>query len=69
MLFDQVFLFEHDNVDKAKLDELAKTYIGPDNMIILVVGDAEVVRAGLAELGYGEPIELDIDGNPISDNS
>jgi zinc protease len=58
-----------ETVDTAKLDELAKTYISPDNMVILVVGDAEVVREGLAELGYGEPIELDIDGNPVDGSS
>ncbi|MHC4845153.1 MAG: M16 family metallopeptidase [Planctomycetota bacterium] len=57
------------SVDKSQLDQLAKTYIDPDRMIILVVGDAEIIREGLAELGYGEPIELDIDGNPLSSNS
>jgi len=57
------------DVDKAQLDKLAKSYVDPDKMIILVVGDAEIVREGLAELGYGEPIELDIDGKLLNDNS
>jgi len=57
-----------DTVDKSQLDKLAKTYIDADKMIILVVGDAEVVREGLAELGYGEPSELDIDGNLLTGN-
>jgi len=58
-----------DTVGKSQLDQLAKTYVDPDKMIILVVGDAEIVREGLAELGFGEPIELDIDGNLLNDNS
>jgi hypothetical protein len=29
------------------------------------VGDKETVGESLAELGYGEPVELDIDGNLV----
>ncbi|HZM00942.1 MAG TPA: pitrilysin family protein [Planctomycetota bacterium] len=53
------------SITKVELDALADQYIHPDRMDILVVGDAESVRAGLVELGYGPVIELDIDGNPI----
>ena len=35
-------------------------------MVILVVGDKKKIAAGLAEAGFGEPIELDIDGKPIA---
>ncbi len=44
----------------------AQKHIRPDAMVILVVGDKKKIAAGLAEAGYGEPIELDIDGKPIA---
>ncbi len=47
------------------LSRMAREYVNPDAMSILVVGDAAKVREPLAALGYGEPIELDIDGNPV----
>ena len=34
-------------------------------MIYLVVGDAETQLSRMKELGYGEPILLDIDGELI----
>jgi zinc protease len=51
-------------VDKAQLEDLAKRYVHPDTLHVLVVGDASKVREGLASLGY-PLIELDIDGNPL----
>ncbi|HYN63263.1 MAG TPA: pitrilysin family protein, partial [Candidatus Limnocylindrales bacterium] len=53
------------SIKKPELTSLADKYIHPDHMAILVVGDAETVRPGLVELGYGPVIELDIDGNPL----
>lgn len=47
------------------LKELANRYIRPKAMAILVVGDKAKVGPGLAELGYGEVIELDVDGKPL----
>ena len=44
---------------------LARKHLSPDQMVILVVGDAEEVAGGLADLGYGEPTRLDIDGITI----
>jgi zinc protease len=41
---------------------LAQKYVHPDHMAILVVGDKQKVLKGLNELGYGDAIELDIDG-------
>jgi zinc protease len=52
------------SIGKDELHTLADKYIHPDHMAILVVGDAKIVKGGLAELGYGPVIELDIDGNP-----
>jgi zinc protease len=51
-------------VGKQQLDGLAKKYVQPDTLHVLVVGDASKVREGLAGLGY-PVVELDIDGNPL----
>jgi zinc protease len=45
---------------------LARKHLTPDEMVILVVGDAAHVEPGLAELGYGEVRRLDVDGRPLS---
>jgi zinc protease len=50
----------------ADMKRLAEKYIRPDAMVLLVVGDKKKIEKGLAELPYGTPIELDIDGNPIA---
>ncbi len=44
---------------------LAKKLIRPDEMIYLVVGDATTQLDGLKSLGFGDPILLDADGNPV----
>ncbi len=44
----------------------ATTNIHPDAMVLLVVGDKQKIAKGLGELGYGDPIELDVDGVPIA---
>jgi zinc protease len=51
------------------LDEMkaqAGKHIHPEAMVILVVGDKKKVAAELAQAGYGEVIELDMDGKPIA---
>ena len=55
------------NVTPEKHNRLARKYINPKKMIYLVVGDAETQLEKLKELGLGDPIPLDRDGNPISD--
>ena len=50
---------------EAALDALAREHLHPEQMSILVVGDAESVGPTLVELGYGEPVRLDIDGNRL----
>ena len=46
-----------------QINELAKKYLDPVKMSILVVGDKDKVMIGLQKLGY-QIIELDADGNP-----
>jgi zinc protease len=55
-------------ITKRDIDALAKKYLQVDNMNILVVGDKETVKPGLARLGY-EIIELDAKGNIIKDDT
>ncbi len=45
--------------------ELARMYIDPQRMIFLVVGDAETQYELLKQLGLGDPIMLDRDGNVL----
>jgi zinc protease len=46
------------------INNLAKKYINPDKMNIVVVGDKKVIMAGLLKLGY-EIVELDVNGQPL----
>jgi zinc protease len=52
------------NINKTEINSLAKKWINPDKMNILVVGDKAKILAGLQKLGY-EIIELDVDGKPV----
>jgi zinc protease len=47
------------------LKDLAQRFVNPGAMVLLVVGDKAKIGRGLAELGYGEPIELDVEGKPM----
>jgi zinc protease len=53
------------DMSKAEHQQLAEKYILPDKMNYLVVGDAETQLEPLKELGLGEPIMLDKQGNPV----
>jgi len=46
------------NMTKERIAALANTYINPNKMIWLVVGDAETQLERMKELGYGTPILL-----------
>lgn len=49
----------------SDINETAKKYIHPDNLIIVVVGDKKLILQQLEDLGVSEIIELDIWGNQI----
>jgi len=56
-------------VKKTTIEEhtiLSKKYILPEKMIYLIVGDKETQFEKLKELGLGNPILLDKEGNPVS---
>jgi zinc protease len=48
------------------VNRVAREYLDPERMAIVIVGDRKVIEPGLKELGYGIRI-LDADGNPIGD--
>ncbi len=47
------------------VNRVAKKYLDPSKMAIVIVGDRKVVEPGLKELGYSLTI-LDTDGNPVA---
>ncbi|MCG3155322.1 MAG: hypothetical protein DKINENOH_01928 [bacterium] len=53
-------------MSKARHQALAEQYVDPERMIYLVVGDAATQLEGLKQLGLGDPILLDQDGNPVN---
>ena len=48
------------------VNRVAKTYLDPSKMAIVIVGDRKIVESGLKDLGYSITI-LDADGNPVSE--
>ncbi|MGH7452663.1 MAG: M16 family metallopeptidase, partial [bacterium] len=54
------------DMTKDRHQALARQYLDPDKMIYLVVGDAATQLEGLKQLGLGDPILLDKDGNPVN---
>lgn len=58
-------LDELDGLSVERMRELARAYVHPDALTILVVGDKSVVLEGLEGLGLGPVTELDIDGLPV----
>ncbi|MBL7815538.1 MAG: insulinase family protein [Saprospiraceae bacterium] len=53
------------SVTANDINRLAKKYVNPDKMNIVVVGDKKVIMAGLQKLGY-EIVELDANGQPLT---
>jgi len=51
------------NITKAEIDALAKKWVKPETINILLVGDKAKILPGLQKLGY-EIVELDTDGKP-----
>jgi zinc protease len=52
------------NISKADIDAIAKKWIDPARMNMLIVGDKARILPGLQKLGY-EIVELDMDGKPV----
>lgn len=54
------------NMSLGKHKTLARFYLHPDKMIYLIVGDAKTQFDKLKELGFGEPILIDKEGNKVN---
>ncbi len=53
-------------VTKADVDRVAREYITPEKMAMLVVGDRSQIEGPLKSLPFVEKIEqLDVEGNPV----
>jgi zinc protease len=52
------------NMTKADMDALAKKHLTTDDMIMVVVGDKDVVWDNINALGY-KVVEIDADGNSV----
>jgi zinc protease len=63
--YAQKRLAELEGLTCAGLKDLAQRVLHPDQMLILIVGDKAKVKSTLGDLGYGDVIELDIDGHPL----
>lgn len=50
-----------DKISKDEINQLAKTYIDPNKMVILVVGDKYVLKKQLEDLGYGKIKEISLE--------
>lgn len=50
-----------------RVRELAEEYVDPGQMVFLVVGDARTQLPRLSALGFGRPILIDRNANPIPD--
>jgi zinc protease len=56
------------NLTKKQVDEIAKKYLSPEKMNILLVGDKAKIMEGIKKLGY-EIVELDADGKVVEKKS
>ncbi len=52
------------NLTTERVNDLARTHLPVENMIILVVGDKATINESLVALGY-PIVELDVEGNPL----
>lgn len=50
---------------EAQLADAAKKFVRPDEIVWVVIGDLNKIEKGIGELGFGEIIKLDADGQPI----
>ena len=51
---------------EPQIAEAAKKFVRPGEVVWIVVGDLKRIEAGVRELGYGEIIKLNADGEPVN---
>ena len=55
------------SLSDEQISGAAEDVIRPDNMIWVVVGDRDEIESKIEELGYGDIVLMDADGNVVSD--
>ena len=53
-------------VKPADVTRVAQKYLSPENSVVVVVGDVEKIRPGIAALGIGPVTVVDPEGKPVS---
>ncbi len=53
-----------DNVSLADIQRVSGAYLDASKMIVLIVGDIQKIKPGLAGLNLGDIVECDLDGRP-----
>jgi zinc protease len=56
------------NITKKEIDALAKKWIDPNKLNVLLVGDKVKILPGVQKLGY-EIVELDVNGKPAASSA
>ena len=54
------------SLTEAQLNDAARKFVRPGEIIWVVVGDLRKVEKGVRELGFGEVVRLDADGAPAA---
>ncbi len=55
------------SLSDEQISGAAEEGIRPDNMVWVVVGDRDEIESKIEELGYGDIVLMDADGNVIDD--
>jgi zinc protease len=53
------------SLTEAQLAAAAKKFVRPDEIVWIVIGDMNKIEKGVRELGFGEVVRLDADGEPV----
>ena len=55
-----------DRVTQADVQRVARQYVDPSNVVVVVVGDRKSIESGLRSLGVGDIVVRDLDGRQVT---
>ena len=55
-----------DRVTQADVQRVARQYVDPSNVVVVVVGDRKSIESGLRALGVGDIVVRDLDGRQVT---
>jgi predicted Zn-dependent peptidase len=55
-----------ERVTQADVQRVARKYINPDRLVIVVVGDQKQIESGIRKLGFGDVLVRDLYGVPVA---